>query len=233
MGLLSWLYVPKCTVCKKRLDVNRDIMLCDECLLKWEREKLSDCPICGQSAGECWCGIKLDTKGAIYSERHLSYYSTGSSSATKTMILSMKKKMNYALAQMLARELADVISRDIDIDDCVIVHIPRSKHSVKYYGFDQSRIIASGISDILDIPRLEPLLHVGKTVQKKLNLKERQLNAQKSYQLPKENREALKGKNVILIDDVVTTGATVSRCAALLKRAGANRIYVACIAKAY
>ncbi len=233
MSILSWLYVPKCAVCKKRLDVNRAVMLCDECLLLWEREKESDCPICGQKVGKCWCGIKLDTKGAIYSERHLSYYSTGSESATKTMILGMKKKMNSNLAQMLSQELADVIARDIDIKDCIIVHIPRAKHSVNYYGFDQSLIIASGVADILELPLRQVLVHVGKTVQKKLNLKERQLNAQKSYLLPKENREAVKGKNVILIDDVVTTGATVSRCASLLKRAGAGRIYVACIAKAY
>ena len=43
-GLLSWLFVPKCAVCKKRLSANREILLCDECLLRWEREKQSDCP---------------------------------------------------------------------------------------------------------------------------------------------------------------------------------------------
>lgn len=233
MSFLSWLYVPKCTVCRKRLDADRTLPLCDECLLLWEKEKQSDCPICGQSAGKCWCGIPLDTKGAIYAERHLSYYTSHSESVTKVMILGMKKKMLYPLAKMLSTELAEAIADDINTENCVIVNVPRSRRNVRYYGFDQTLVLSEGVSKILNIPLVQVLVHEGKTIQKTLDYKARILNANRSYNLPKENKYLVKGKNVILLDDVVTTGATVSRCASLIKRAGAARIYVVCIAKAY
>lgn len=232
-GLMSWLFVPKCAVCKKRLDVNRGILLCDECLLRWEREKQGNCPICGQKCGECWCGIKLDTKGAIYAERHLSFYSSSVESATKRIILGMKRKLDKRIADMISAELAEVIIQDIDITDAVIVHVPRSAYSIRYYGFDQSLILAEGISRIIDIPHLSPIVHKGKAIQKKLSLSERKINVRKSYFLDKDRSADIKGKTVILLDDVVTTGATAARCASLLKRAGAKRIYMLSIAKVY
>lgn len=232
-GILSWLYVPKCVVCKTRLDADRETLLCDECLLRWEREKESLCPICGQKSGMCWCGIKLDTKGAIYAERHLSFYSSSVDSATKRIIISIKRKLDKRVADMLSRELSEIIERDIDTENAVIVHVPRSVPSVRYYGFDQSLILAEGISELLDIQHFSPIIHKGKAVQKKLSYSQRQINARKSYFLDKEKSDLVKGKTVILIDDVVTSGATAARCASLLKRAGANRIYMLSIAKVY
>ena len=233
MRLLSWIYVPKCTVCRKRLDVTRDITLCDECLLKWEREKDGKCPTCGQSSRDCWCGIPSDSHKRIYAERHLSYYASHSESVTKSMILAMKKRMTLPLAQMFSQELAELVSESILNDADLIVNVPRSHNSVRKYGFDQTLILAQGISKILNKPLVQILLHKGKTMQKSLRYEERMQNARKSYELPQENKDLIKGKSVILLDDVVTTGATVTRCASLLKRAGAKRIYVLCIAKAY
>ena len=232
-NILSWLYVPKCTVCKKRLDTERDILLCDECLLRWEREKESHCPICGQKSNGCWCGIKLDTKGAIYAERHLSFYSSTVESATKHIIHSIKRKLDRKVADMLSCELAEIIERDIGTENTVIVHVPRCVKSIRYYGFDQSLILADGISQILAIPHCPAIIHKGKAVQKRLSLSERQINARKSYFLDKERSAELKGKVVILFDDVVTTGATAARCASLIKRAGAKRIFMLSIAKVY
>ncbi|MBQ3100902.1 MAG: ComF family protein [Clostridia bacterium] len=232
-GILSWLYVPKCTVCKKRLDADRTVLLCDECLLRWEREKGSNCPICGQKSDKCWCGIKLDTKGAIYAELHLSFYSSSVESVTKCIILSIKYKLDKRVADMLSYELAEIIERNIGIENTVIVHVPRSVKSIRYYGFDQSLILADEISQILSIPHCTAIIHKGKTVQKKLSLAERQINARKSYFLDKDSSEELKGKDVILFDDVVTTGATAARCASLIKRAGAKRVFMLSIAKVY
>jgi len=231
--LLSWIFVPKCAVCKKRLAPDCNVLLCNECLLRWEREKDGDCPICGQKNDRCWCGIKLDSKGAIYAERHLSYYSSSVESATKRIILGMKRKLDKRIADMISRELAEIVTGDIGTENTVIVHVPRSVASIRYYGFDQSLILAEGIAKLLDIPHLSPIIHKGKAVQKKLSLTERQINARKSYFLDKERSLGIKGSTVILVDDVVTTGATAARCASLLKRAGAKRIYMLSIAKVY
>lgn len=234
MSFLSWLYVPKCTVCRKRLDHTRKIPLCNECLILWEREKTGKCPTCGQTPEKCWCGIRSDTKDLIYSERHLSYYTSHSESATKSMILAMKKRMTYPLADMLSQELSDAAIGTALEEADIIVNVPRSRHSVRYYGFDQTLILAESVSKMLGKPLVQALVHKGKTMQKSIkDYDARFENARKSYDLPKENKVQIKGKSVILLDDVVTTGATVTRCAHLLKRAGATRIHVLCLAKSY
>jgi len=230
---LNWLFVPKCIACKKRLKPDNDFSLCPECLLKWEREKTSDCPMCGQRIEECWCGVQPDTDHNIIRERHLSYYSPNHPSVTKSLVLSNKNNLNANIVNMLSQELSAMISEFPVDESFVLVHIPRSKFAVKYYGFDQTLELAKRISSILGFEHLSPIVHQGKTVQKRLNYKDRIDNVKKSYYLCENAKSMIKGKRVVLIDDVVTTGASAAYCAKLLKRAGAKGIYFASIAKSY
>lgn len=234
MSLLSWLFVPKCAVCGERLDHDKTVPLCNKCLLDWEREKLADCPNCGQKVENCWCGIPQDKRHYIYAERHLSYYSSHRDSVTKRIVFSIKRKKNLPVFDMLADELAEAVRFDFPVNgDFILVNVPRSRASVTEYGFDQSLILCKKISLRLGIPVNEVLVHKGEGIQKSLDTKLRVENARKSYFIDPQKKEIVKGKKVILVDDIVTTGATVSRCAMLVKRAGAERVYVLSIAKTF
>ena len=61
-----------------------------------------------------------------------------------------------------------------------------------------------------------------------MNLNEREENISGAFKLKKSND--VRGKNILLIDDVITTGATISECGKILLEAGANKIYAASIA---
>jgi predicted amidophosphoribosyltransferase len=64
--------------------------------------------------------------------------------------------------------------------------------------------------------------------QTELNLLQRRENVKDAFKL--RSKQNLKGKNILLIDDVITTGATISECGRILKRAGASKVYTGSIA---
>ena len=114
----------------------------------------------------------------------------------------------------------------------LIVPIPLHHLKKAERGFNQSDYIAKGISVSCGIP-LSP-----KTVkrfrftqsQTTMTLKEREENIEGAFKVRK--MEDVKGKNILLVDDVMTTGATISECGRILLDVGANRIYAATVALA-
>jgi len=97
--------------------------------------------------------------------------------------------------------------------------------------FNQSAIIASVIGKRMNLPVLLDVLirrrHTRPQVE--LDMKERRKNVTGVFAV--ENARAIEGKDLVLIDDVFTTGATVSECARTLKRNGAGKVYIITIAR--
>jgi len=109
--------------------------------------------------------------------------------------------------------------------------VPRSKKNYIDIGHDQSYELCKRISKITNIEYSSCLINNGKKEQKTLTHKQRLQNAKSTFSFDRNKREDVKGKNVILIDDLVTTGATVTRCAVLLKRNYAQSVSVISIGK--
>ncbi len=105
----------------------------------------------------------------------------------------------------------------------IITFAPRRPGEVRLYGFDQSEEMAKAISKQTGIPCIALLKRKGFSVaQKKLKSNLRSKNVVGKF----ECTENVKGKRVLLIDDVVTTGSTVGECAKMLKENGAKAVYV-------
>ena len=91
-----------------------------------------------------------------------------------------------------------------------------------------SRTLAKGLST----PLLDAVKRVKKGQdQRGLDRKSRLINLKKAFSLNKNKMKMLKGKNILLIDDVLTTGATCNAISLLLKRAGAKSVIVGCLAR--
>lgn len=107
----------------------------------------------------------------------------------------------------------------------MIVPIPLHPNRLQERGFNQSEELAKGIKDILDIPlETKPLLRTKDTPhQTDLSKEQRQENIKSAFQV--ENPEMLRGKTILLVDDVYTTGSTIDACAEALKDAGAKEVY--------
>jgi len=109
---------------------------------------------------------------------------------------------------------------------------PLSRKRLRERGYDQAEILARGVGDQLSIPAVSLLEKVRHT-QAQSDLKEesrRRANALNAYRL--KPGAVVAGKSVLLVDDVVTSGATLSKCARVLLQAGAESVHCLTLAQA-
>ena len=113
----------------------------------------------------------------------------------------------------------------------IIVPIPLHKSKLRLRGFNQSAIIGKGLEESLGVCLDENsvLRNVKTTTQTKKNRMERWKNVDQIFKVVGSN---LQGKHVLLVDDVITTGATLESCGQAILDAGAAKISVACLALA-
>ena len=146
----------------------------------------------------------------------------------KKLIVSLKYKRQIKLIKFMASQLVSnmYMMYGLDTDNCIIAYPPRSKASVKKYGFDHAKLLACEIGKLTDFPVFHGMIHKGKKEQKHLDYESRAKNAFESFYIKNESdaTSQLKGKTVILIDDVVTTGSTAVCIAAFLHNCGAESI---------
>lgn len=116
----------------------------------------------------------------------------------------------------------------------IIIPVPMTNKKVKKRGYNQSKIIAQIIAR--NIPNLSfknniLIKYKDNQVQSKLSKEQRLKNVQNVYKL--NNQEKIKGKNILIFDDIYTTGSTCNECAKILKTANPNKIGIITIAKDY
>ena len=220
------LFVRKCLVCGKILpDAEKETALCPQCLALYEELEEKFCPDCGLAERFCAC-VPSALKGKISFSAHLFSYE---SPLSKTLIYSLKRKNLSALQHFLAERLSDLLMFR-DLSDYTVTFAPRKPKSVREYGFDQAKILAKLLSRYLLLPfdTVFSHRHFSK-LQKTLNAEERRENAKKSYVLHSDfERETDK---LLIIDDVMTTGSTLSALISLAKEAGYREIAVVTVAK--
>lgn len=113
----------------------------------------------------------------------------------------------------------------------IITWVPLSRRRLRKRGYDQAEMIAQTVSKELGIPCERLLVKIrDNPAQSGIgNMENRQKNVSGVYQVT--NRELFYGKRVMLTDDIVTTGSTISECAFMLKKAGAASVYAAAAAR--
>jgi ComF family protein len=115
------------------------------------------------------------------------------------------------------------------IADTILIPIPLSKKRLRWRGFNQAEIIARALGEAFAYPLNFALHRKNRTApQASLNESDRATNIQGSFVWTGPN---LSGQTIILIDDVVTTGATLNEAAKILRAAGAGQVYGLVLAK--
>lgn len=147
----------------------------------------------------------------------------------KELVLSFKYKKNFVAGEVLADLFIEII-REQNINADYICYIPMSKKAEKKRGFNQCEVIAKNVSEYIDIPINNSIIKNKYTKeQKKLSKEQRILNVKGAFSIKRKSN--LYGKDIILIDDVTTTGATLTECRKVLKKYGVNKIICLTIAK--
>ena len=208
--LLDTLYPPSCVYCGERGHI-----VCESCSSLLTQAWSIRCPLCRRAVRECSCYAPADTDGYI---ALLPY----GHPAVKKLIFALKDGGSRSACVLLADSMANVVrTRGWDIS--AVCHVPRDGRNVRHYGFDQAKLLARELSAILGIPHVPLLRRRGRRLQqKRLDIDGRRLNASGVY-----SSRPCEGERVLLVDDIITTGATISECAAALKLSGADRVYAA------
>ncbi len=138
-------------------------------------------------------------------------------------------QIKYAGMNHLARCFAREVFRNFPFpyspaENAVVVPVPLHPLRRKERGYNQSEWIARGLFRDLHLPILTDLLRRIRHTrsQTRLNREERKENVREAFRCRESSRIA--GRTVLLVDDVVTTGATMNECARVLKDCGANRV---------
>lgn len=219
--------IHKCASCREILDYKSfNLALCPECRTEFEVAKTQSCPQCYKAACECSCQPPMLTKVGSLALLKLFFYSAKKDGeAQNKLIYFLKHHPNQRGFNFCAEQVWSILKGELDnlsldlSDDTFIVNVPRSKRSVREYGFDQSRQICEALSNISKIPYVNALLRRnGGKEQKKLTAAQRKKNVSGLIYANAKAEDTVKGRYAILFDDVVTTGASMAECIKILKK---------------
>lgn len=227
------LFPRRCIGCGSPIDGDGGSVFCSSCLAQYLQTRTYPCPLCGAAIALCRCVTLGDADIPLYS---LLPYRPGADRYGKIdtvsrLLLNRKTRLNHAAEDFLAEQVSVlcecVISEQgSDCSDWILTYPPRSRRKRREVGHDQSEQLARRLSSLTGIPMIACLERASgaDTAQKTLGAAERAENAQESYVLSQRYAEDICGKRVLLIDDIATTGATLSVCASILTDAGAAAV---------
>lgn len=147
------------------------------------------------------------------------------------LIHSLKYNKQFRIGIYLGEIIANQINQKfIDWNIELIIPIPLHQLKKAERGYNQSEFIAKGLSERTKIPCSRKVIHRKKFTETQTHLSalERQQNVKDAFKVV--NKKLIEGKNILLVDDVITTGATISECAKVLLREGAKNIFATSVA---
>ncbi len=236
--LIDLVFPPACRACGERLTVfkcKEPSVLCPTCMKLWQEQKQEGCCECGKAHGDCRCmpeALQQVETEVLY---HLAEYRPDRKNVASKLVLWCKDHNDRDVFRFLAEQLSEPLLASLSnaedsLRTITVTYVPRRRAAVRATGHDHAKQIAHMLSHELTLPyetliRRKPLAKQ----QKDLGAAEREKNAASSFEMAAS--ATVKGKTVILIDDVCTTGASLSTCVRLLSEAGAARIICAVVAR--
>ncbi len=150
----------------------------------------------------------------------------------RALVHSLKYGDRLDLAPTAGRWMARA-GRELLQDADALVPVPLHWRRLWARRFNQSAMLAKAISEVSGVPVADNALKRVKVTAQQVGLSqaERASNVQGAFRVPPEGRGEVKGRNLVLIDDVLTSGATADACARALLRAGARRVDVVVFAR--
>ncbi len=216
--LVDFVLPRTCVCCGCALTVSEDLV-CATCMLHLPYTYYWRSPDDNEMAREFWGKVPVGRAGALF------FYLSGAQSTgiVKSLKYHGRREVGVYMGRLLAQKfLPTGFFSDID----VMVPLPLSKSRQRKRGYNQSEAITEGISMVSGTP-------IGATLavrtgfeksQTKLDHIDREANVEGCFSVPDGKKVA--GKHILLVDDVVTTGATTVACGKALVAAGAVKISV-------
>jgi ComF family protein len=218
---MSLIYPNPCPACKQLL-LSHESFICGACQLSLpyfntDTENLTK--------------LQNKFKGRIPYQNVSSYLTFEKGGRVQSLLHSLKYKENKALGHFLGSQFAQVLKQEQFFEGKdYLLPVPLHATKLKQRGFNQSEVFANGLAEISGIPVINTVLirHKQSTTQTKKQQFERWENVESIFSLI--NITELEGKHVILIDDVITTGATIEAAWLALKEVSHLKLSVLSLA---
>ncbi|MBD3306511.1 ComF family protein [candidate division KSB3 bacterium] len=234
---LDFVFPAECGYCQHFVGDDRVLIFCKTC---WSRIVLISEPVCPQ------CGKPFDSSVVRQHAPHrcgacrtsppffdFAFAPAHYDGVLKEAILQFKFHQKPGLGRPLAHLLLGQIPPDLALQDYeVILPVPLHKSRQKQRGYNQAAILARHLARPYHLELMpHNLIRTRDTHAQSLlqGSQERQTNVKNAFHL--RSPEAIRDRRVILVDDVLTTGATVNECAKTLKNAGARTVCVLTVSR--
>lgn len=222
----EFIYPPFCLLCDSKL-ASGESRICSHCWNSFHRmekngpayidlhRKFSDTNL----VADCLAPFLFEQEGRLQEViHHLKYQGFTS--------------LGFRLGEEIGRQ---IIETETFLDADFLVPVPLHRLKFRERGYNQCEYLCKGISSITNLPvQSKVLKRIKYTVtQTQLDIAQREENVDGAFRAPKRYRDAIEGKAVIIVDDVITTGATMRSCARELIKYGAEKVFSVSIAHAY
>ena len=226
--VLSVFFPKTCPLCERVIYNNRDI--CSDCEASLHMIDEPKCYKCGKAlstyekimCNDCRKLIHHFEKGAVLFEYK---------DEIRQSLYRFKYKNQRNYARFYAKTAAEKYLKNFEewnINKIVPVPMYNKKKVIR--GYNQAEELAKSLSGCTGIPMDNKcLIRIKNTIaQKGLSNQERRANMNEAFAV--KVSEVKKGENVLLVDDIYTTGSTIDSCSRILKKAGVQKVYFLCVA---
>jgi ComF family protein len=220
-SILDFTLPPTCICCEKPLQADTRF-ICNECMSKLKKIDISHNIFRDRVH-------KVDFGGNAFS---LYWFIEGTE--IQYILHSMKYEKMKSIGRHFGRIIGEEIGRRFPGEYDFAVPVPLHKSKLRERTYNQSDYICRGIGETLTVkPTVDCLKRTRYTkTQTKLSIDEREENVRNAFTVNPKFIDVIKGKNVILVDDVITTGSTILECARVLKSSGCGEVIICSIALA-
>lgn len=228
-GFLNLVYPINCHICRNKLDPDNTYHLCIECLSKIRLNPPPYCRGCGRS----FAGTDICNECRLNKHHFDEVYSAGLyEGVLKECVHLFKYNRKLVMRKLLGKLLIDFARSHINMEKFdFLVPVPLSGVKLRARQFNQSEMLAGEMNKVFKLPVVNNRLKRVKITPSQIELprKKRLKNVEGAFAV--HGNSYFKDKNILLLDDVLTTGATVNECARILKSAGTNSVAVLTLAR--
>jgi len=231
-GIADLLLPRSCAVCEHSIDAGDTSLVCGRCWARAHELPHPRCDRCGHPQTRPTCSWCEQLPPFVRAARSAYWMPGGTAGA---IVHALKYNGWHGVATGMANRMARLSwPADVVAERSMVVPTPLAPSRERERGFNQSALLARALASRWRIPFVSDCVVRARATatQTRLTPEERRGNVSGAFRAAPNARQRLKGAHVLLVDDVITTGATLSECATTLFESGARIISIVTFGRA-